>query len=75
MIADPKRKLHEGDPDHAELQYQEEMLDEALRNTFPASDPISVEQPTTIGRVHFASPATKMRGAFPPVLSRTYERG
>jgi hypothetical protein len=25
---------------------QEEALDEALRNTFPASDPISMEQPT-----------------------------
>ena len=25
---------------------EEEALDEALRNTFPASDPVSVEQPT-----------------------------
>ena len=25
-------------------------LDEALKNTFPASDPVSVEQPTTSGR-------------------------
>jgi hypothetical protein len=24
---------------------QEEALDEALRNTFPASDPVSIEQP------------------------------
>jgi hypothetical protein len=24
---------------------QEEALDEALKNTFPASDPVSVEQP------------------------------
>ena len=28
---------------------QEEALDEALENTFPASDPVSVEQPTTTG--------------------------
>jgi len=27
------------------------MLDEALKDTFPASDPVSVEQPTTSGRV------------------------
>ena len=25
-------------------------LDEALKNTFPASDPVSVEQPLTSGR-------------------------
>jgi hypothetical protein len=25
--------------------HQEEALDEALKNTFPASDPVSVEQP------------------------------
>jgi hypothetical protein len=28
----------------------QEALDEALKNTFPASDPVSVEQPTTTGR-------------------------
>jgi hypothetical protein len=28
--------------DHAELARREEALDEALRNTFPASDPISI---------------------------------
>jgi len=26
-------------------QHQEEALDEALKNTFPASDPVSIEQP------------------------------
>jgi hypothetical protein len=31
---------------------QEEALDEALKNTFPASDPVSVEQPTTGGRAY-----------------------
>jgi hypothetical protein len=28
-----------------ESMRQEEALDEALKNTFPASDPVSVEQP------------------------------
>ena len=45
MIADPKRKPHQGDGD--KRRRQEEALDEALKNTFPASDPVSVEQPTT----------------------------
>ncbi len=48
MIADPKRKPHEDDGD--KRRRQEEALDEALENTFPASDPVSVEQPTTSGR-------------------------
>jgi hypothetical protein len=50
MIADPKRKLHQDEGDGDERRRQEESLDEALRNTFPASDPVSVEQPTTTGR-------------------------
>jgi hypothetical protein len=41
MIADPKRNPRQDDGD---------TLDEALENTFPASDPVSVEQPTTSGR-------------------------
>jgi hypothetical protein len=51
MTADPKRKPHqdEGDNDRSRRQ-EEEALDEALKNTFPASDPVSVEQPTTTGR-------------------------
>jgi hypothetical protein len=51
MIADSKPKPHqdEGDSDRRRRQ-REEALDEALKNTFPASDPVSVEQPTTIGR-------------------------
>jgi nicotinate phosphoribosyltransferase len=44
MIADPKGKPHQGDRD--KRSRQEEALDEALKNTFPASDPVSVEQPT-----------------------------
>jgi len=47
MIADPKRKPHRDDGDSDKRTHQEEALDEALKNTFPASDPVSVEQPTT----------------------------
>ena len=47
MIADPKRKPHQDDGDSDKRRRQEEALDEALKNTFPASDPVSVEQPTT----------------------------
>ena len=50
MIADPKRKPHQDNGDSDKRRRQEEALDEALRNTFPASDPVSVEQPTTSGR-------------------------
>ena len=50
MIADPKRKPHQDDGDSEKRRRQEEALDEALENTFPASDPVSVEQPTTSGR-------------------------
>jgi hypothetical protein len=48
MIADPKRKPQEdnGERDKRERKHQEKALDDALKNTFPASDPISVEQPT-----------------------------
>jgi hypothetical protein len=50
MIADLKRKPHQDERDGNERRRQEESLDEALKNTFPASDPVSVEQPTMIGR-------------------------
>ena len=50
MIANPKRKPHQDDGDSDKRRRQEEALDEALENTFPASDPVSVEQPTTSGR-------------------------
>ena len=52
MIAEPKRKPHQDDDDDdddrdkRERKHQEKALDEALKNTFPASDPVSVEQPT-----------------------------
>jgi hypothetical protein len=32
--------------DKRERTHQENALDEALKDTFPASDPVSVEQPT-----------------------------
>ena len=48
MIADPKRKPHQDDSHRAKRKRrrQEMALDDALKNTFPASDPVSVEQPT-----------------------------
>ena len=53
MIADRKPKPHqdEGDSDKRRRQEEalDEALDEALKNTFPASDPVSAEQPTTTG--------------------------
>jgi hypothetical protein len=50
MIADPKGKPHQNDGDIDKRRRQEEALDDALKDTFPSSDPISVEQPTTAGR-------------------------
>jgi len=43
-----KRKPHQDDSarDTRERRHQENALDEALKDTFPASDPVSVEQPT-----------------------------
>jgi hypothetical protein len=45
MAADPKRKPHQDEGDSDKRRRQEEALDEVLKNTFPASDPVSVEQP------------------------------
>ena len=48
MLPDAKRKRHKDDAERDQRERrrrQEEALDEALRNTFPASDPVSVEQP------------------------------
>jgi hypothetical protein len=41
------RKPQQGDPGHTKLarQHQEQVLDDALKNTFPASDPVSIVQP------------------------------
>jgi hypothetical protein len=48
MNANPKRKSRQGNrvrAERARWQHQEEALDDALKNTFPASDPISIEKP------------------------------
>ena len=47
MNTDAKRRPCQRDRVLAEVarQHQEEALDDALKNTFPASDPISIEQP------------------------------
>jgi hypothetical protein len=45
MTTDPKRKTVQDNGGRDKRRRQEEALDEALKNTFPASDPISVEQP------------------------------
>ena len=47
-MADSKRKAVRDDADREQRERrrrQEEALDEALANTFPASDPVSAEQP------------------------------
>jgi hypothetical protein len=48
VIAEVKRKPYQDDSarDTRERRHQEDALDEALKDTFPASDPVSVEQPT-----------------------------
>jgi hypothetical protein len=48
VIEEPKRKAHEEDRARAkrERTHQENVLDEAFKDTFPASDPVSVEPPT-----------------------------
>jgi hypothetical protein len=45
MTTDPKRKTVQDNSSRDKRRRQEEALDEALKNTFPASDPISAEQP------------------------------
>jgi hypothetical protein len=48
MMAEAKRNPSQGDVDRNdnERRHLESALDEALENTFPASDPVSIEQPT-----------------------------
>jgi hypothetical protein len=43
MIAEPKKAK---DLTKREHRRDEKALDEALKNTFPASDPVAIEQPT-----------------------------
>jgi hypothetical protein len=51
VVMEPKSKRRQ--PDHAresrERMLQENALDEALKDTFPASDPVSAEQPVSPG--------------------------
>ena len=44
MNAHPKRKVRQGGHDRVGRvrRHQEEALDDALKNTFPASDPVSI---------------------------------
>jgi hypothetical protein len=45
MNSNPKRKPVKHDLDRLARRHQEEELDDALSNTFPASDPVSIVQP------------------------------
>ncbi len=45
MIAELRRKTRQDDADRDQREHLERALDEALANTFPASDPVSAEQP------------------------------
>jgi len=57
MATEPKRKPQQDDRDRNERERvnREEALDEALKNTFPASDPVSAEQPQAAHGAHYAS--------------------
>jgi hypothetical protein len=47
MMVTPKHKPGRGNEEDEEARrQQEDALDDALKNTFPASDPVSIEQPT-----------------------------
>jgi hypothetical protein len=52
MNDDPKHKPRQDDGGSDKRRRLEEELDEALKNTFPASDPVSAEQPTTSGSAY-----------------------
>ena len=74
VFAGPKRKPHQNDSARArrERRHREAALDEALKDTFPASDPVSFEQPKrgyvgAGGRT--PTRATKARRFFTPLAS------
>jgi hypothetical protein len=46
MDTEPKRKPEEIDAEEAKRRAEEAELDKALKDSFPASDPISTVQPT-----------------------------
>jgi hypothetical protein len=47
MITGPQQQPTDEDRSNGERRRDEKALDEALKNTFPASDPVSVEQPVS----------------------------
>ena len=60
MIAGAKGKHAKGETerqDGGRRRRQEEALDEALSNTFPASDPVSIEQPAPVPPKRAKKPA------------------
>ena len=62
MLADAKRKHAKGEADRQDgerRRRQEEALDEALKNTFPASDPVSIEQPAPVPPKRQKKPAAE----------------
>ena len=53
MFAGAKGKHAKGEAERQDgerRRRQEEALDDALRDTFPASDPVSIEQPAPVPR-------------------------
>jgi len=50
MIAKPQYRYNRDDIDRGNREHgrREKALDEALQNTFPASDPVSAEQPVML---------------------------
>jgi len=48
MHSNRKRKPIKDDSGRLARERQEEALDDALKNTFPASDPVSIAQPTPL---------------------------
>jgi hypothetical protein len=46
MVVERKRETRQDYNNRDKRERQEKALDEALKNTFPASDPVSAEQPT-----------------------------
>jgi len=45
MMTDPKRKTLQNNSGRDKRRQQEAALDDALKKTFPASDPVSAVQP------------------------------
>jgi hypothetical protein len=78
VIAEVTRKPHQDDSarDKHERAHQENALAEALKDTFPASDPVSVEQPTppAADRVARRSPDRRAQCRPGAILGRSMRR-